>query len=54
MPPPRACARSTCSNSPWRWTSHAIGPLDDFVCSDANLCLVAALEGLTVLNPEVP
>jgi predicted nucleic acid-binding protein len=33
---------------------HAIAPLDDFVCADANLCLAAASEGLTVMNPEVP
>jgi hypothetical protein len=31
-----------------------IGPLDAFVCADANLCAVAALEGLRVVNPEVP
>lgn len=30
------------------------GLLHDFVCADANLCHVAALEGLTVINPEVP
>ena len=33
---------------------HAITPLDDFICADANLCLVASAEGLTVINPEVP
>jgi hypothetical protein len=33
---------------------HAIAPLDDFICADANLCLIAAAEGLAVLNPEVP
>jgi predicted nucleic acid-binding protein len=33
---------------------HAIVPLDDFLCADANLCLIAAAEGLAVLNPEVP
>jgi predicted nucleic acid-binding protein len=33
---------------------HAIAPLDDFVCADANLCLAATSEGLTVINPEVP
>ncbi len=33
---------------------NAIGPLDAFVCADSNLCLVAAAEGLTVINPEVP
>jgi len=29
-------------------------PLDAFVCADGNLCLVAAAEGLIVVNPEVP
>jgi predicted nucleic acid-binding protein len=33
---------------------HALSPLDDFVCADANLCFIAAAEGLTVLNPEIP
>jgi predicted nucleic acid-binding protein len=33
---------------------HASGPLDGFVCADANLCKVAAAEGLTVINPEIP
>ncbi len=33
---------------------HALAPLDDFVCADANLCVTAAAEGLTVMNPEVP
>ena len=33
---------------------HAIVPLDDFISADANLCLIAAAEGLAVLNPEVP
>jgi hypothetical protein len=33
---------------------HAITPLDDFLRADANLCLVAAAEGLTAVNPEVP
>lgn len=33
---------------------HALGPLDDFLSADANLCLVAAAEALTVINPEVP
>jgi uncharacterized protein len=32
----------------------ALGPLDAFVCADTNLGNVAALEGLTVINPEVP
>jgi hypothetical protein len=35
-------------------TLHALAPLDHFVCADANLCLVAAAEGLPVLNPELP
>jgi uncharacterized protein len=29
-------------------------PLDAFVCADRNLCLIAAAEGLTVINPELP
>jgi hypothetical protein len=33
---------------------HAISPLDDFLCADANLCLIAAAEALSVINPEVP
>jgi predicted nucleic acid-binding protein len=33
---------------------HASSPLDSFVCADANLCKVAASEGLKVINPEVP
>jgi predicted nucleic acid-binding protein len=33
---------------------HAANPTDSFVCADANLCQIAASEGLTVLNPEVP
>jgi predicted nucleic acid-binding protein len=32
----------------------AASPLDSFVCADANLCQVAAAEGLTVINPEIP
>jgi predicted nucleic acid-binding protein len=32
----------------------AAGPPDAFVCADATLGQVAAAEGLTVLNPEVP
>jgi hypothetical protein len=32
----------------------AIAPLDDFICADANLCFVAAAEGLSVINPEMP
>jgi predicted nucleic acid-binding protein len=33
---------------------HAVIPLNDFICSDANLCLIAAAETLNVINPEVP
>jgi hypothetical protein len=33
---------------------HAFSPLDDFLCADATLCLIAATEGLTVVNTEVP
>lgn len=32
----------------------SVGPLDAFVCADGNLCLVAAAEGLIVVNPEAP
>jgi hypothetical protein len=32
----------------------ALGPLDAFVCADANLGSVATTEGLTVINPEMP
>jgi uncharacterized protein len=32
----------------------ALGPLNAFVCADANLGHVAVAEGLTVVNPEVP
>lgn len=33
---------------------HTGGSLDGFVCADANLCTIAATEGLPVMNPEVP
>ncbi len=33
---------------------HALTPFDAFVCADANLCRIAAAEGMTVVNPEVP
>jgi predicted nucleic acid-binding protein len=33
---------------------HALKPLDALVCADTNLCQIAAVEGLTVVNPEVP
>jgi predicted nucleic acid-binding protein len=28
--------------------------LDEFVCADANLCKIAQLEGLKIINPERP
>jgi hypothetical protein len=28
--------------------------IDDFICVDANLCNVAAAEGLAIINPEIP
>ena len=31
---------------------HELGLLDRFVCSDVQLCKMAAREGLSVLNPE--
>jgi predicted nucleic acid-binding protein len=31
-----------------------IAPLDDFICADANLVLIATAEGLSTINPEVP
>jgi predicted nucleic acid-binding protein len=33
---------------------NAAGPLDAFVCADAKLCQIAGVEGLTVVNPELP
>jgi hypothetical protein len=33
---------------------NAGGPFDAFVCADSNLGLVAAAEGLIVVNPEAP
>lgn len=30
------------------------GPLGAFVCADTGLCQIAAAEGLTVVNPEIP
>jgi predicted nucleic acid-binding protein len=33
---------------------HAIVPLDDFLCADANLGLIATAEGLSAVNPEIP
>jgi hypothetical protein len=31
-----------------------MAPLDHFVCADQRLCDIAALEGLAVVNPELP
>ncbi len=33
---------------------NSVGPLDAFVCADVNLCQAAAIEGLIVVNPEIP
>src|SRR5512135_1746936 len=33
---------------------HRMASLDHFVCADERLCAIAALEGLAVLNPELP
>lgn len=33
---------------------NTIVPLDDFLCADANLCIIAIAEGLAVINPETP
>jgi predicted nucleic acid-binding protein len=33
---------------------HAIAPLENFICADANLCLIATAEGLSTVNPELP
>ena len=33
---------------------HQMAPLDHFVCADQRLCDIAALEGLNVVNPELP
>ena len=33
---------------------NATGPLDTFVCADANLCQIAGAEGLALVNPEMP
>lgn len=33
---------------------NTIVPLNDFLCADANLCIVATAEGLAVINPEIP
>jgi hypothetical protein len=32
----------------------ARGLLDHFVCADQNLCKIASVEGLSVINPEIP
>src|SRR5512147_406318 len=29
-------------------------PIEHFVCADQRLCAIAALEGFTVINPELP
>jgi predicted nucleic acid-binding protein len=34
--------------------AHRTQPLDRFVCADQRLCDAAALEGLSVINPEAP
>ena len=33
---------------------HRVTPVDHFVCADQKLCDVAILEGLSVINPEIP
>jgi predicted nucleic acid-binding protein len=33
---------------------NGIVAIDSFLCSDANLCLAAAAEGLKAVNPELP
>jgi predicted nucleic acid-binding protein len=33
---------------------HRTVPVDHFVCADQDLCAVASLEGLAVINPEHP
>jgi predicted nucleic acid-binding protein len=33
--------------------THAVSPIDHFVCADQRLCDVALLEGLAVINPEL-
>jgi len=33
---------------------NASGSLSAFVCADTGLCQIAAAEGLTIVNPEVP
>jgi predicted nucleic acid-binding protein len=33
---------------------HQTTPIDHFVCADQDLCTVASLEGLVVINPQSP
>ena len=33
---------------------HQTLPIDQFVCADHRLCVIALLEGLAVVNPEQP
>ena len=33
---------------------HQMAPIEHFVCADQRLCGIAALEGLNVVNPELP
>ena len=33
---------------------HQMAPIEHFVCADQRLCDIAALEGLNVVNPELP
>jgi hypothetical protein len=33
---------------------HGATSIDHFVCADQRLCDIATLEGLAVINPEVP
>lgn len=33
---------------------HRAAPIDSFVCADRELCMVAGIEGLAVINPEQP
>jgi predicted nucleic acid-binding protein len=33
---------------------NSVRPLDAFLCADSSLCLIAAAEGLLVVNPELP
>jgi hypothetical protein len=33
---------------------HQVAPIDQFVCADQQLCEIARLEGLAIVNPERP